>query len=328
MIIYRKILVLFVLLLPLGYAMPQSVEALESRFNALQNRLSYETRMHDSLNTLWNNRVKMIERVKSDSPENKTLVSSLMSGSVNLSKSVTAWGNKIEITNRECDKLKNQLYEKYTQMIESLNNVKNDPAVKKQIVLYTEKRLSVSPSVSQLSVNPEKLISLDINRIKNSEEKQIYTEYLLVARQEVSRELDRVSASYREADNIIRLEKKSRRFIEETEFENKALYSQTRNSKSKAAYQSGQNPADGAPHYNVGNAASNTLNAQYIAHSMVLMQLNNQQKPSDSGKFESISKNNRNVSLIEYRDLLAKLRTRLQDYKTILTHKYEQIIGK
>ncbi len=95
-------------------------------------------------------------------------------------------------------------------MRESLDN---------EILFYTEKRLLVSPQIEMLSFNPKKILEIDLGKAKNNVERASLNEYLFSALTEVSAVLSDVTKQSKEANDALTLQKKTSKFLAETEFD-------------------------------------------------------------------------------------------------------------
>ena len=204
----------------------QDIQTLETKFNSLNKTLITEKSKLGSLNNYLNDKVKEIDNEKEKKVRDNIKIKQLMASSLTISNDIDIQREKVDAIESEIELLKRKLNDSYSSIIDSLNslekgskkNVDKD-GTESQIVVYTEKKLNVAPKINLLSLYPEKILEIDLNKIKNSSERQIYRDYLRKALQEVNNRLGDVESRTKETKDIITLKKKTKRFLEESELE-------------------------------------------------------------------------------------------------------------
>ncbi len=298
----------------------QSISDLEINLNKLQVNLKLEQSKLDSLKNILNERAKKIDLEKKKINPDNNAIASLMSGSISISNEVAQGQMKVENLENKIESVKKQLSKKYSAKIDSLQELEKNGnlsseelnKIKTEILTFIEKKMLAAPKASLLSFNPGKIAAIDLKKLNDPEEKEIYNDYLQNALTEVNSRLDNVDESITEVNQILTLQKKTRRFLEETEFETNIQQ------QSAPATQSYQTSPD-----NVVVKTSDARSSFYSQaqdYSLLLGQL---RLPSDAKfKWDSyLDPKHPGLTLQQYQDLLKEVKKKLLEYRLILTHK-------
>jgi len=315
---YYKIAVLF--FFNFVYLNSQSLTELEIKYERLEKEYLKENAAVDSLGTLILRRAALIDSEKKKSNPDEDKIIELMSGSATLSNNLerhTKRANKLE---ENIEQIKQQLYKNYSVIIDSLkvliSSGKENANINSMIFFYTEKRLLVSPKIPMLSFNPQKVLKIDLKKLKEPGEKTLFREYLNNALSEVNTLLASVESESKEIGQIVDLEKKTKRFLEDTEFESGMIP------------RSISRETGGAPEDNTGldflgpESRSNDSNVK--AYNSLLNQLNtgNIQTPDLSWK-RPMNEMEKSIDMKEYQKLLKEVKLRLQELKLVLANKID-----
>ena len=197
---------------------------MEKRYNDLQISYTKEKSVLDSLQERFNKRIKEINFEKEKTNPDNDKITSLMANSVNLSNNIDEQQKELDKIGKSITSIKIKLNEKYTGIIDSLKNIREKETENKEkidnlILFYATKRLEVTPEIYRLSFNPYKILELDLHKSKDSVYKKIYSEYLTSAMNEVNNVLANISEESNEINQVIELQRKANRFVEETELE-------------------------------------------------------------------------------------------------------------
>lgn len=305
----------------------QNLKTLEIKYDSLNVIFQQQQTKLDSLNQNLKARVQQINDEKSKQNPNKDKITRLMASSVTISNKVDLQQKTVDKIEVEIELVKKPLNEKYSLVIDSLNSLlkidkKNTDKdkIRSEIVLYTEKKLKVAPKISLLSFHPEKILEINLNNISNPSERKMYGEYLQKALAEINNRLENVDNQSKEVEQIIELKKKTKRFLEETEFESNVrpqslTYKTTPNYTDNQGY--GSSPTD-----LIGSKGNASYTAQAISYSFLLNQLNINRTPESKIKWDTFFEGkNSNISVEEYGQLLKDVKKRLDEYKLVLVHK-------
>lgn len=300
--------------------LPQSLNELESRYENLRNGIQKENLILDSLKSVLENRAHQIENEKQkQKPDNDKIVK-LMAGSVSLSNSIEHYQGKLEESTKNLNRIIKGLDNKYSVIIDSLKLLKksskeNLEKIDDEILFFTKNKLLISPQVEMLSFNPEKILQIDLNKAKSSEEKLSLTEYLSSALSEVNKLLTEVDSQLEEADEALTLQKKTSKFLSETEFDRDIRFQNL--SKSTITNTQGVSSLTGDSRESIAD--------QFYSYMVISDQLNifDKSKNVSSRKF-SLQTDKSNLSLKDYSNLLKEVMKKLTDYKLVLTNKLEQ----
>ena len=317
----KIILLSFVCLISFSFnASPQSLDALEKRYDNLRSVVKKDNMILDSLKNILETRAKQIENEKQKlNPDNDKIVK-LMAGSVSLSNLIDDYQEKLDANSKNLKQLSKMLEARYSAKIDSLQLLKkstkeNSEKLDGEILLYTEKRLLISPQVDLLSFNPQKILEIDLTKTKNSDEKASLKEYLSSALAEINAELSEVTKQAKEIDAALILQEKTSKFLAETEFDRDFRPGKSSRSSTARTYES-----------SILSVQDKLVIADQInSYALLLDQLNIFDKSENINlqKF-NFKSGKANLSLKDYSSLLKELKQRLSDYKLILTNKIEQ----
>lgn len=301
---------------------------LEKKYDDLQTSYSNEKIVLDSLNGIFNKRLREINNEKEKTNPDNEKITSLMANSINLSNNIDEQQKKIDKIGKSITAIKIRLNERYTEIIDSLKSIQltdkeNKEKIDNLILFYATKRLEVTPEIYHLSFNPYKILELGLNRSKDSSYKNIYSEYLTSAIKEVNNILANISEESNEINQVVELQKKASRFVEETEMESgitSGKLTQTEE-KNPAGTSSGPGASLDNSFYD-GNAKNDNLNSNIKVYEELLNQLNTikslsvRQTPD-----ESIQTLDKEIDLNSYGKLLKEVKKRLIEYKRLLMQK-------
>ena len=301
----------------------QSVQALETKFNSINQTLIIVKAKMDSLNNYLNNKVKEIDNEKEKRVRDNSKITQLMASSVTISSEIDIQKRRIDALESEIELLKRKLNNSYTSIIDSLNYLENSSKknvdkdeIESQIAVYTEKKINVAPKIHLLSLYPKKILEIDLNKINDSSERQIYRDYLQKALQEVNSHIDDVEEQMKETKNIITLKKKTQRFLEESELESN-IRPQDFSTGGKTVTSSNNGSYTG-----ISTRAEAALVSQAQSYNLLLNQLNINPKTDANVKWNVfIDNKNPSVSVEQYHNLLVLVKKRLEEYRLVLLHK-------
>ena len=317
----KIILLSFVCLISFSFnASLQSLDALEKRYDNLRSVVKKDNMILDSLKNILETRAKQIENEKQKlNPDNDKIIK-LMAGSVSLSNLIDDYQEKLDANSKNLKQLSKMSEARYSAKIDSLQLLKkstkeNSEKLDSDILLYTEKRLLISPQVDLLSFNPQKILEIDLTKTKNSDEKASLKEYLSSALAEINAELSEVTKQAKEIDAALILQEKTSKFLAETEFDRDFRPGKSSRSSTARTYES-----------SILSVQDKLVIADQInSYALLLDQLNIFDKSENINlqKF-NFKSGKANLSLKDYSSLLKELKQRLSDYKLILTNKIEQ----
>lgn len=301
----------------------QDLTVTENNYVSAQNKLKQQFAKLDSLKNILEIRAQKINDEKAKVNPDKNLIVNLMSGSASLSNEIENQQNKIEITQKEIEGYRKSLNELYSEKIDSLQELEksnsfkgNKNNLKANILSFTEKKLTVAPKITMLSFHPDKIVAIDLSKIKDSTERKMYEDYLQNALSEVNVRLNSLNESIKETDKILTLQKKTNKFIEESEFD----YGLTPQSNISQPRGANANSYTGSPTGDISNVKA-VYERNVNEYSLLLNQLNFKPISSKINFDASIEGKNTVHNLSDYNDLQKEVRKRLLEYKLILTHK-------
>jgi hypothetical protein len=320
------VLVLFLLMS--RNAFPQNLADIEKNYFQLEKNLKKEKVILDSLKLVLNEKANEIDAEKSKKDADKDKIVGLMSALITVSNKYDAQQKKVAQLQTKYESAKRELDKKYTSIIDSLKALQNSGEFRgdmdeldSEILNCTETKLAIAPKISLLSFDPSKLLKVDPYKSKDSLEKAIYREYLQDALNEVDYHLENINEQHTEINQMLALEKKTEKFLKETEFQ--------RGIRTQSSGKSGTNIESSPPGLDDNlfegvNSRDNAIKIteQFRGYTLLLNQLN--VSISDglpvADKLEWNAASGR-LSLKEYKNLLEELRKKLQEYKLVLGNK-------
>ena len=296
----------------------QSLNNLEKKFDQFNNQYDRESLIVDSLKSVFTKKAEQIDSEKKKNNPDKTLITDLMASSITISNDLEGHNSKLKKMENDLDDIKKQLNQIYISKIDSLEALKksgkgDENMLNDEILSFTGKRLLVAPRILSLSFNPDKVLRIDLKKTTNPKEKALYKEYLNNALGEVNSLLSNVNKQSSEAGQIANLQKKTEKFLEEAELENKVLFqkqSEVTSSSTTTGYETG------------AFGRNQDFQNQVQTYQLILRQLDIEQiSKSDITTGVSFNEQNKNLSLKDYIKLLKEVKKRLQEFKLVLANK-------
>lgn len=302
----------------------QALRTLETQHNRLNNVKVRETASLDSLQNIFNLRIMEIDEKKKSANNDADEIKKLMASSVVVSNKIEQKQRRISSLTEELIAVSHKLDVRYSLLIDSLETVeksnfsadKNE--LRAQILELIEKKLLISPRIVSLSFNPEKILSLNPSSARNETEKRMYKEYLAEALSEVDKKLSEIKDTGKEVKQVLSLQRKSKKFLEEVEFNsgiNRTSFSlNNRNAPEVAA-----NNTDKT------FGAGTTFSLQFQAYAFILKQLDVKSLSDlNTDNLTSTVAGGKKIGLKEYSNLLGTVEKRLNEYRTVLLSKVKK----
>lgn len=327
--------ILFLLIFLLPQALHgQSTGWLEESYNSLQRSLKKEDSVLTVLKNSLQERVRQIENEKK-SGAGKDKIAGLMSQTAGYSNRIDEQQKKTDRLFRDLENVKKILSGRYAAIIDSIRNLKSgrlsntqQGEADMQIMIYTGRKLMVAPRLPKLSFNPEKISKIDLKSLAGQPDRALYLEYIKKALSETERQLAEVNETYKETGQIVNLNKKMKRFLEESEFESGVSPAQRYNRSFTVGL--GESPDANPGGIKAGGSLQVSFDintaAQVRSYSSLLRQLNPDQASDILSGLKSLSDYSaKRISLNEYYSLLKELKHSLEEYKNILLEKTRQV---
>jgi|GEM_PF-2257904 len=317
-----KTVFIFFLVIEASILNAQSLTAVEKKYEQLKIQFERENRILDSLQSIYSFKTAQIDLEKKKKNSDNEKIIDLMAGSVAISNKIENQNKKVIAIQKEIEIVKQQLHNLYLAKIDSLESLKNNDNIDEdkidaEILHLTEKNISVAPKIVSLSFNPQKILEIDLQKTSDPKERELYREYLNNALNEVNDILDNVTEQLNEVNQIIALQTKTRKFLEETELENNLIIQNQVNQNNEQSASS--------PNYRAtdeATPAASDLVSNVKTYQFILNQLDIQQISKTDLKLKiSSDELNRNLDVKEYRSLLNEVKRRLQEYKLVLANK-------
>lgn len=319
---YIKFILIFLFFAWNKICYAQPVSSLEAKTWELNFQLKSEYQKLDSLKTIYDERTREIDLQKKKTGTDQNTIKKMMAATAGLSNKIEEQQKKISLLENDLEKVKVTLEKKYSTVIDSLKELKNSNRysgnkddLEKEILTVTEKKILVSPRIGSLSYNPERIILLEPGNARSNEERKIYSEYLNEALRETETKLQKIQNINSEVKQIVLLQKKTKKFIEDVEF-GSAL------SRSTLAVSGKENSREATYPNTGGNLGESKDIIQVSTYLYLLSQLDyKMQTDVKSRGSYSFDSKDKNLSFQEYSELLSEVEKRLADYRLILKNK-------
>jgi hypothetical protein len=304
----------------------QSLSQIELNYQNLTQEIQMEQTQLDSLNTVYNNMVLVIDKEKQRGKPDKTKITNLLASTVVISNKVKEQQIKLEKIENDLESLKKSLDKKYATKIDSIKKLQNSDNytgdkefLKSQILKYIEKRLNVAPIIYSLSFDPRRLIQHTPSSKNDSLEQKFFKEYLSNALYEVETQSTQLALLKNEIEEIVYLQNEAKSFMEDIDSEilfNPSLQSSEKSARSANVYFGGD------PN------AMDEISANVFFQANSYLHIFNQLKTSTTVDIQSAWQTPTdtipaNLTFQQYLDLLTEVDKMLQDYKLLLEHKLE-----
>lgn len=223
-----------VLLVLFRAVVAQNAAALEEEFFTLQRQIETVQAGLDSLNALLEQQAAQIDVEKRrESPDREKLRKQMAAG-LALSKQIAEQQKRLQTLQKNRAQTQYRLAQRYSTMLDSLQalqagSVTADAELERQILRYTGKYLLYSPVFRALSFDPQKIREINPAGSSDSLERALSLNYLRNALADVENHLQEIEENRKEVENTLRLERKTRQFLEEVDADNLGLLARAGN---------------------------------------------------------------------------------------------------
>lgn len=224
--------VLFLILFRAAAA--QNAAALEEKFFALQREIETVQARLDSLNALLEREAAQIDAEKRRENPDREKLRKQMAAGLALSKQIQEQQKRLQTLQKNRLQIQYRLAQRYAAILDSLQALqpsRGEPKaeIEQQIVFYTGKYLLYSPVFRALSFDPRKIREINPAESRDSLERALSLNYLRNALANVESHLQEIEENRKEVENTLRLERKTRQFLEEVEADNRGLLTRAGN---------------------------------------------------------------------------------------------------
>jgi len=281
----------------------------ENQLRTLNSQLQENDNRLLQLTGELESKVEFINLRKAEPGFDEDEIKNLMSNTANLTNQIERLQVERDSLTKKYNQIKNDLYLKYTGKIDSLNKSGLPEQEKNSLITkLIEKRLYVSPKIEILSFEPSKILSIDTK--KDSQDIKIQREFLTSAKDEIESKLNELSELKNEIATVIDLNRETKDFLEEAEFDNDISYFRS----TVQSNETSRNASLGG-----GNEYNNSLKTQADTFTEILTQLDYNDVPDE----RTYSLNNIliNNDIEEFNRLILSVEQQLNDYKTVINNK-------
>lgn len=320
----RKIISYLLILVALSYG--ENFSQLESKYLLVANQLKTAQARLDSLQMVMINFTEKLNADKSKGELSHKKLANHMERAQELSLAIENQREIIAKNKKQILDLSSALEKKYAKAIDSLQSLQNSESNKNaklqleyKILELLEKRFIISPNFERLSFDPQKIKDIDLSKVRDTLELSIYKEYLNKAGNEINKYLARIRDSREEIEDVLTLQKKTQRFIEEVD-DNRMIGSITKTQSAKDASPLLSNNNVGGSLKNLQLELSLKAQIQSLLYFINRLSLNDSEILESNWK-EPIDSSSVNLSPQEYILLLKRLETILEEYQNKIKEK-------
>ncbi|MBL7959427.1 hypothetical protein JNL27_04230 [bacterium] len=205
---------------PFVYA--QTAGELEKQFRLLNQSLLAEQAVLDSLNDVMENKAKDIENEKKSPSPDQNKIIKWMSHAVTVSNQIKDYQKITAGIRLEMEDCRSRLERYYAKTIDSLKQLERSGKyegdkyeLRNQILLWTEKRIFITPLVSTLSFDPQKVQRMELADASDPTDKAMIEDYLKNALKEIDSHIQVVTGTRKEYEEIADLRRRTTEFISE-----------------------------------------------------------------------------------------------------------------
>ena len=304
----------------------QSLAQLELKFLNINQLLNTELAKYDSLNSLHNNMISVIDKEKQKDEADNEKITNMLASTVVISNQVKEQQIKIDRIENDLESIKKTLDAKYATIIDSLKTLENSSEysgnkefLKSQILYYIEKRLLVAPKIYSLSFDAQKLIQYKSSSKGDTLEQKIYKEYLSNALSEVNTQAEQLTLLKDEIEEIVFLQNETFDFIEDIDSDipfNPVIQSSEKSAGDENVFLGGDP--------RVSDNQSSKIYFQANSYLHIFNQLKTSSEVDVQSPWQTPTDTiPANLTFQQYLNLLVEVDKMLQDYKIILKHKLE-----
>ena len=295
---------------------------LEDIFFEKQTIVNQQQNVLDSLNQELIVFAKKIDSEKSKRDPDNDKLSKLMSSALTLSKRIEQQQKNLNIYEEQAEAARIQLDRFYQLSIDSLQVSEireksqiNRQRLLKQIGLFSEKRLLISPPIPSLSFDPKEVLKLTLKENASAIERNIYRDYLTKAASEITSHIQYLQSKRIEIEEISKLQDKASRFMKDVQSDDKlSVFGQMSRNYSSVQRTEGAS-------FSTSDLTNNSGRSSFT---ILLRQLDI--VPNSKVDFSSYA--DYNLRNKEFISVLSEAEQRLKEYKQQITTKLTADNGK
>lgn len=221
----RPHIFLFILFAFINTMYAQHKPPSENLYDNLLAQMTAKQKSLDSLSSIYSGRIETLEILKRSSNRDEPRVLQFTASTLSLSDEINSLRAEVKKIQEKIVPVRERLKEEYNEIISSLQSERKQikaPSqagqIDEQLLYFLTRKLSLAYPELKFSFDPEKLAASDISKINNPAQKQLYVERFRSAYNEVEKLLASIGETAGELQRIVKLQKKSKNFLDEKEF--------------------------------------------------------------------------------------------------------------
>lgn len=205
-----------------------SLPKLEGQYLRTVDSLAAVTADNDSLQQLLEVQSQRIDLAKNEQPANAQKIAALMSSGLRISENLSRSQTRERQLQENLRQLGSRLSLRYAANIDSLDkrlqtgkNLSPEfrAQLRTQLTQNVQRYLMVTPLVGESALNPQAVYRINLSGASDSLSRSLAADYLNQMNERVNQQINNIAMHRREMDRILRLEQKTREFIDEVEDE-------------------------------------------------------------------------------------------------------------
>lgn len=217
--------ILLIIFISVFTVISQTIDKKELKYSEYSLSLAKMQAGVDSLQEELNTLLDRIDAEKSKSQPDQNILSDYLSDALESSNSIDQNNEKIDLLQKKISSIALELNTNYTTKLDSLAEMIKEKEkrgiatgdLEKQFLLYTFKRMQVSPGLPKLTFDPTMLETIRLDSLKDLKDQEIYRDFLSRAKNELKQHYEQINELEHSIRNIVRLEEKAIVFMEEVE---------------------------------------------------------------------------------------------------------------
>jgi|GEM_PF-6493431 len=167
-----------------------------------------------------------IDSAKEASPRDEAQIRRLMASGIPISDSLSVGESELDKLDKQIEGMQSTLVRLYKEELDSLRSLLNTGSDEKKTVLnnrvelISQKYMLLNPAIRQLSFDPAKLRGIELADIADPIEQDILSAFLKKSLLEVESRIQHIQNDLKEIEPFVKLDEKTREFLEEVDGEN------------------------------------------------------------------------------------------------------------
>lgn len=218
------------------FARGEDLSQMERVFINLLQARSLKGQELSSIESRLSKLADRIDSAKKASQRDENLIRKLMASGIPISDSMATSKSQLNAMDRQIEEMQNSLAKLYKNQLDSLGNLlgksngNERTILTDRVELISQKYMLLNPAIRQLSFDPAKLQDIELSSIDDAVERDILSAFLNKSLDEVENRIEHIRSDLKEIEPFVKLNEKTREFLEEIDGDNFLLLGSTESS--------------------------------------------------------------------------------------------------